>query len=50
MKRNHKQADYQILLIILLKKFTKSNVNMDMMMKNVKILELNTKITIAIWI
>ena len=50
MKRNHKQADYQILLIILLKKFTKLNVNMDMMMKNVKILELNTKITIAIWI
>ena len=38
------QAHYQILLIILLKEFIKSNVNMGLIMKKVKRVELNTKI------
>ena len=38
------QTHYQILLTILLKKFITLNVNTDMMIKNVKIAELNTKI------
>ena len=37
------QANYQILLIILLKKFVKLNVNMDMTIKNVKRIKLNKK-------
>ena len=35
------QANNQILLMILLKEFTKSNVNMDMKIENVKRVELN---------
>ena len=42
------QAHYQILLIILLKRFVKLNVIMDMIIKNVKRVELNTKIVNAI--
>ena len=38
------QTGYQILLIILLKEFVKSNVNMEMITKNVNLVELNTKI------
>ena len=37
------QAHYQIMLIILLKKFIELNVNMDTIIKNVKLAELNTK-------
>ena len=37
------QAHYRILLIILLKEFIKSNVNMDMIIKHVKSVELNKK-------
>ena len=36
------QAHYQILLIILLKEFTKLNANVDMIIKNMKLAELNT--------
>ena len=39
------QVHYQILSIIFLKEFTELNVNTDMMIKNVKLVELN--ITIA---
>ena len=39
---------YQILLIILLKELMKLNVNTDMLIKNAKLVELNTKIAIAI--
>ena len=38
------QVLYQILLIIFLKEFIKVNINTDMMIKNVKHAELNTKI------
>ena len=38
---------YPIFLIILLKEFTKLNVNTDMIMKNVKIAELNIDIVSA---
>ena len=38
------QAHYQFLLTILLKEFIKLNVNTDMMIKNVKLVELNTMI------
>ena len=38
------QANYQILLITLLKEFIELNVNMDMMIKNVQPVELNRKI------
>ena len=38
------QACYQILAIILQKVFIKLNVNMDIIIKNVKRVELNTKI------
>ena len=41
------QAHCQILLIILLKKFIKLTVNMNMMIKNVKSAESNTKIVTA---
>ena len=37
------QAHYQILLIILLKKLIELNVNMNMIIRNVKHAELNTK-------
>ena len=37
------QACYQILLIILLKEFIGLNVNMNMIIKNMKHTELNTK-------
>ena len=37
------QAHYQILSIIVLKKLMKLNVNMDMIMKNVKLVKLYTK-------
>ena len=42
------QAHYQISSIILLKKFIKFNVNTDVMIKNIKLTELNTKIVTAI--
>ena len=38
------QTYYQVLLIILMNKFIKLTVNTDMIIKNVKRLELNTKI------
>ena len=38
------QAHYKILPIISLKEFRKSNVNMDLLMKNVKLVELTIKI------
>ena len=41
------QAHHQILLIILLKELVKSNINTDMMIKNVKFVELSTKIVSA---
>ena len=37
------QASYKILLLIPLKEFEELNVNMDMIIKNVKIAELNTQ-------
>ena len=37
------QAHYKILLLILLKEFEKLNVNTNMITKNLKIVELNTK-------
>ena len=41
------QPLYQIMLIFFLKKFIKLKVNMDMIVKNVKQMELNKKIVIA---
>ena len=41
------QAHYQVLLIILLEKFIKLNVNTNTLIKNVKLVELNTKIAIG---
>ena len=41
------QARYQILLIIILKKFVKLNVNTNTMIKNVKFTESNSKIETA---
>ena len=41
------QVPDQILLMILRKEFIKLNVNMDIITKNVKLAELNTKITSA---
>ena len=41
------QAHYQILLIILQKGFTKLNVIMDMMIKNMKLALINTNIATA---
>ena len=41
------QVHYQILLIISLKKFIKLNVNMNMMIKNVELVSLNTNIVSA---
>ena len=41
------QAHYQVLSIIFLKEFIKLNVNMDMIIKNVKKSELNIKIVSA---
>ena len=38
------QVLYQIVLIIFLKEFIKLNVNTDMMIKNVRLLELNISI------
>ena len=38
------QAHYQILSIIFLKEFIELNVNTDMMIKNVKLVELNISI------
>ena len=38
------QADYHILLIILIKEFIKLNVNIVMITKNAKLVELNAKI------
>ena len=38
------QAHYKLLLIISLKEFMELNVNMDSIIKNVKLVELNTKI------
>ena len=43
-----RQAHYQILLIILLNELVKLNVNMDIMIKNVKRVELNKKIGSAV--
>ena len=40
-------AHYQILLIILLEDFIKLNANMDVIIKNTKRLELNTKVMSA---
>ena len=42
------QDYYQILLVILLKEFIKSNVIMNMVLKNVKLEQLNTKIVSAV--
>ena len=42
------QAHYQILLLIWLKEFMILNVNMDMIIKIVKHVELNTKIVSAV--
>ena len=42
------QAHYQILLIILVNELVKLNVNMDIMIKNVKRVELNKKIGSAV--
>ena len=39
------QAPYQILSIVILKEFKKINVNTDMIIKNVKIVELSISIT-----
>ena len=39
-----RQGHYQILSIIFLKEFIKLNVNMDMMIRNVKLVELNISI------
>ena len=39
---------YQILMGILLKKFIKLNTKMDIIMENVKYVELNTKIVSAV--
>ena len=41
-------AHYQILLIIFLKEFIELNVNMDMMKKNVKHVEMNISIAIVL--
>ena len=41
------QTRYEILLIILLKKFIKLNVNKETMIKNVRLEELNTKFATA---
>ena len=41
------QAHYQILPIILLKKFIKLNINMGTMINSVKLAELNAKIATA---
>ena len=41
------QAHYQVLLIIWLNEFIKLNVNTNTMMKNVKPVELNTKVAIV---
>ena len=41
-------AHYQILFIILLKELMKLNVNTDVLIKNAKLVELNTKIASAI--
>ena len=41
------QAYYQFLLIILLKKFIKLNENTDMIIRNLKLAELNIKIASA---
>ena len=38
------QAHYQILSIIFVKEFTELNVNTDMMIKNLKLVELNISI------
>ena len=38
------QADYQILSIIFLKEFIELNINLDTMIKNVRIVELNISI------
>ena len=46
--RNLWQAHYKILSIILLKEFRKLNVNMDMIITNVKHVELNTKTVSAV--
>ena len=42
------QAHYQIFVIISLKEFLKSNVNRSMMIKKLKLAELNTKIVSAV--
>ena len=42
------QDHYQTLLIVLLKEFIELNVNMDTMIKIVKLAELNTKIASAV--
>ena len=41
------QAHHQILFLISLKEFVKLNANMDMILKNVKRMELNTKVVNA---
>ena len=41
------QVHYQILLISFLKEFVESNVNKDTMIKNVKLMEINTSIVIG---
>ena len=43
-----RQAHYEILLTFFLKEFVKLNVKADMIIKNVKLVELNTKIINAV--
>ena len=43
-----RQAHYEILLTFFLKEFIKLNVKADMIIKNVKLAELNTKIINAV--
>ena len=46
--QNLRQAHYEILLTFFLKEFIKLNVKADMIIKNVKLAELNTKIINAV--
>ena len=48
MEQDLRQSYYQVLLIILQKKLVKLNANMDMVMKNMKLVELNTNIVNAV--
>ena len=43
------QTYYQTLLTILLKEFVNSNINVDLIIKNIKCMKLNTKIVSTSW-